>query len=79
MNKWEIKQIIDVVSKGVNSILMREGELKNLDVLREYAEGLTKIYTDILERLTREAEILEKKQLDAEIEASEEIVEDMSG
>jgi len=47
MNQWEIKQILDVVSKGVNSILMNKPDT-DLKTLEKTAKGLTKIYSDLI-------------------------------
>lgn len=46
-NTWEIKQILDVVSKGVNSYLMNAKKI-SLIKCEQLGKGLTQIYKDIL-------------------------------
>lgn len=50
--KWEAKQLLDIVSKGVNSVLMQNPKT-SLAELKTLAEGLTKIYAEILQDLKR--------------------------
>ena len=50
LNEWELKQLVDVVSKGLNSILMREGETETTDLrLQRLANTLESIYRRIIE------------------------------
>lgn len=58
MNKWEIKQIIDCVSKGVNSVLMNTQSNPDIEKLKELASDLTEIYISVLKRLKNEPEVL---------------------
>ena len=55
MTQWDIKQIIDVVSKGVNSVLMNNPRVE-IKELRKTAKGLVKIYKKILDDLKKEEE-----------------------
>lgn len=60
MTQWDIKQIIDVVSKGVNSVLMNNPKVE-MKELRKIAKGLVKIYKKILDDL-KEGEEEKKKE-----------------
>ena len=48
-NQWETKQILDIVSKGVNSVLMNR--TASTAQLKKLANDLTDIYCEILEKL----------------------------
>lgn len=50
LNQWDIKQIIDVVSKGINSILMSKPDISDTE-LSDKAKTLVKIYQQILNEL----------------------------
>ncbi|MEM5782492.1 MAG: hypothetical protein QXD43_04850 [Candidatus Aenigmatarchaeota archaeon] len=52
MNKWDIKELIEVVSKGINSVLMAQPNT-DLTKLNELAKGLLKIYTEIYQELNK--------------------------
>jgi len=54
MDKWEIKQIVDCVSKGVNSVLMNAQKRETKKKLEELALDLTEIYIKVLKRLKQE-------------------------
>ncbi len=49
-NQWEIKEIVEVVSKGLNSVLMAKPDIP-IDQLKKLAEELTCIYTDLHNKL----------------------------
>ena len=51
LGPWELKQIIDIVSKGVNSVLMNSKEVPDKDTLKTLAENLTEIYIGMIENL----------------------------
>ena len=50
LNQWEIKQIIDIVSKGINSILMGKPDTSNKE-LENKADALVKIYQKVFSNL----------------------------
>jgi len=50
LNQWDIKQIIDVVSKGINSILMSKPDISDTELFGK-AKTLVKIYQQILNEL----------------------------
>lgn len=45
-NEWDRKQLMDIVSKGINSVLMQKPEVP-ISKLEELAKGLLKIYKQI--------------------------------
>jgi len=53
MNQWEIKQILDLTSKGVNSVLMHKEEV-NQKELKGLAEFLVDLYSGIIADLKGE-------------------------
>jgi hypothetical protein len=50
LNQWDIKQIIDIVSKGLNSILMSKPDISDED-LQKKAKALLKIYQGVFSEL----------------------------
>jgi hypothetical protein len=50
LNQWDVKQIIDIVSKGLNSILMSKPDIPP-EELEKKARVLVKIYIDVLNEL----------------------------
>jgi len=50
LNQWDIKQVIDVVSKGINSILMSKPDISDKE-LSDKAKTLVKIYQQIFSEL----------------------------
>ena len=56
LGPWELKQIIDIVSKGVNSVLMNSKEIPDKETLKELAKGLTEIYVEMIENLKEQKE-----------------------
>jgi len=82
MNQWEIKQIMDVVSKGINSILINPDKKVTREDIEKWAEFLTETYIKVLERLKKEqqksgieAPKLTKDKID---EIKEEAIEHMA-
>lgn len=51
LNSYELRQIIDIVSKGINSVLMHSKEIPDKKTLNLLAENLTGIYTAMLRDL----------------------------
>ena len=61
MDKWDVKQIFDAVSKGINTFLMSQNELPTEQELRALAEDLKQIYVNIIKELKKEITEEEKK------------------
>ena len=61
MDKWDVKQIFDAVSKGINTFLMSKNELPTEQELRALAEDLKQIYVNIIKELKKEITEEEKK------------------
>ncbi len=53
MNQWEIKQIIDVVSKGVNSLLMASEKMPPAEELKKLSSVLCGIYVEMIANLKK--------------------------
>jgi len=67
-NQWEIKQILDIVSKGINSVIMNKPDIE-ISQLETLARNLVQIYSSILEDLKEEKK---EKGLDVDIPVSDE-------
>ena len=49
--QWEIKQILDITSKGINSVLMNGKKIPSPIKLRQLGMFLTELYKEILGEL----------------------------
>lgn len=53
MDKWDVKQIMEAVSRGVNSFLMNKQEAPAEETIRFLAMTLKDIYVSIIEDLKK--------------------------
>jgi uncharacterized protein YjhX (UPF0386 family) len=51
--KWKNKQIIDLVSKGINSVILKaeENKIPSISALQKFAYELTTLYLNVFEKL----------------------------
>ena len=53
-SQWDIKQLLDIISKGLNSVLMTKPDTPP-EQLKALADALLEIYSDILDTMKNQS------------------------
>jgi len=53
-SQWDIKQLLDIISKGLNSVLMTKPDTPP-EQLKALAQSLLEIYSDILDTMKNQS------------------------
>lgn len=71
-NQWEIKQLLDIISKGVNSVLMTKPDTPP-ETLKILANTLLDIYEEILTKMKGNVKEYTKKTQEINFPEDEEL------